>query len=266
MKKIYNSFLTTLGLICRVPIPLKYKINFSFFPFFFPLVGIIASFWVLGIYTLSNSIFRLTGITVIIILFLQYLVFNLFHFDGLLDCADAFLFNTSKERRLSILTDKRTGSFAIFSGGIYLLLKFYLINESISILNSSNLGLLWVVVLFFYPLSGRIAGAIMPALIPPAEDPGLAELLKGYSKVLVISGITLSLLVFLGSIFLLTDNLLSIATIFIPFSGAFAGGIAVSLLSYKLVGGYTGDSIGLTIETGELFYLIITAELLRRLF
>ncbi|MCF6336019.1 MAG: adenosylcobinamide-GDP ribazoletransferase, partial [Spirochaetales bacterium] len=206
MRKIYDSFLTSFGLICRIPIPVKYRIDFSLFPLFFPLIGLIVSGMGFGLFFLLNPLFSLSGITAFIIILSQYLVFNLFHFDGLLDCADAFLFNTSKEKRLSILTDKRTGSFAIFAGAIYIMFKFYLLEESINILNNNGTLWLWTTVLFFYPLSGRIAGALMPAIIPPADEPGLAELLKGYSKLLVSSGIILSFAVPLFLIFLLTTN------------------------------------------------------------
>ena len=264
MKKIYNSFLTTFGLICRLPVPLKYNYDFSLFPFFFPIVGLFVSALGLGLFFLFNPLFLLSGITSFLILLFQYFIFNLFHFDGLLDCADAFLFNTSKERRLTILTDKRTGSFAIFSGVFYMLIKFYLLSESISIINSSNYDSLWIIILLFYPLSGRIAGSLMPSLIPPAEDPGLAELLKDYSLTALIVGIMLSFLIPLLLIINLS-NTYDILISVLPFTGAIAAGILISFISKKLVGGYTGDSIGLTIEIGELFHLLIAAELLRRI-
>jgi adenosylcobinamide-GDP ribazoletransferase len=236
------------------------------FGFFFPIIGLIVSALVLGVFLFFNPIFTQLGITIFLVLIIQYGAFNLFHFDGLLDCADAFLYNTSKERRLSILTDKRTGAFAIFAGVVYLLFKIYLLFTSISILSLHGSNWIWILILFSYPLTGRIAGAIMPAIITPAEDPGLAELLKEYSPLPVITGILLSLSV--PVIIILFSAPMSVKTIiyFMPFSGSIIAGVVVSILSKQMLGGYTGDSIGLTIETGEIIHLVILTEILGRLF
>lgn len=265
MKKMYNSFLTTLGLICRIPVSLKYNADFSMFGFFFPMIGLIVSALVLGLFLLLNPILTHPGITVFVILIIQYTAFNLFHFDGLLDCADAFLYNTTRERRLIILTDKRTGAFAIFTGTLYIFLKIYLLKESITTLNSTESGLIWILILFAYPLTGRIAGSLMPAIIPPAEDPGLAELLKDYSLLLVTAGIVISLSVPIALIVFYISTPIKSLLFVTPFTGAILAGLGVSFISKKLVGGYTGDSIGLTIETGEILHLIIVTEILGRL-
>jgi adenosylcobinamide-GDP ribazoletransferase len=265
LKKIYNSFLTCFGLISRIPIKIKYNTDFSMFGLFFPFIGLIVSFLVLGLYLLLNPLISQSGIIVFIILIFQYFSFNLFHFDGLLDCADAFLYNTTKDKRLIILTDKRTGSFAIFSGAVYLFIKIYLLNESITILSFNGSNWIWLFTLFSYPLSGRIAGALMPVIIPPAEDPGLAELLKDYPIIFVTIGILLTISVPI-TVFLLFEALSKILILLIPFSGAVIAGVSVSLVSKKLLGGYTGDSIGLAIETGELIHLIILFEIIGRFF
>lgn len=266
MKKLYNSFLTTFGLICRIPVRVKYNTDFSMFGFFFPIIGLIVSALVFGLFTVLNAVLSHSGISVFLILFIQYISFNLFHFDGLLDCADAFLYNTTKEKRLVILTDKRTGAFAIFAGTIYLFLKVYLLNESVSILNSNESNWIWIIILFSYPLTGRVAGALMPAFIPPAEDPGLAELLSNYSTLMVTAGIVLSLSVPAAIVFSSMTISSSVLLTILPFSGALIAGLVVSWLSKRLVGGYTGDSIGLTIEIGEIIHLIIITEILGRLF
>ena len=266
MKKLCDSFLTTFGLICRIPVRVKYNADFSMFGFFFPIIGLIVSALVLGLFTILNPVLSHSGISVFLILFIQYISLNLFHFDGLLDCADAFLYNTTKERRLAILTDKRTGAFAIFAGAAYLFLKIYLLNESIEILNANESNWIWILILFSYPLTGRIAGSLMPALIPPAEDPGLAELLTDYSPLLVTAGIVLALSVPVAIVLFSMAMSIRVLLFLIPFAGAIAGGVLVSGISKKLVGGYTGDSIGLTIEIGEIIHLIIITEILGRLF
>ncbi len=236
------------------------------FGFFFPVIGLVVTALVLGLFSLLNPLLSQSGITVFLILIIQYGSFNLFHFDGLLDCADAFLYNTTKERRLAILTDKRTGAFAIFSGAVYLLFKIYLLFTSVSIVNSSGLNWIWILILFSYPLTGRIAGSIMPAIIAPAEDPGLAEVLIDYSFLLVLIGILLSLSVPISIVLLTTPISVQTVLYLAPFAGTFIAGITVSILSKKMVGGYTGDSIGLTIEAGEIIHLIIITEILGRLF
>ncbi len=266
LKKFYDSFLTSFGLLCRIPVKFHYNADFSMFGFFFPVIGLVVSALILGVFLLLNPLLSQPGITVFFILIIQYGTFNLFHFDGLLDCADAFLYNTTKEKRLVILTDKRTGAFAIFAGALYIFFKFYLLSESIVILNSNEINWIWVLILFSYPLTGRIAGSLMPAIIPPADDPGLAELLKDYSPLLVTAGIVISLSLPTALVLFTIPLSINVLLFMAPFAGAVAAGIAVSLISKKLVGGYTGDSIGLTIETGEILHLIILTEILGRLF
>ncbi len=244
----------------------KFNADFSMFGFFFPIIGLLVSGLVLGLFYLLNPLLSQPGITVFLILIFQYGAFNLFHFDGLLDCADAFLYNTTKERRLVILTDKRTGAFAIFAGSLYIFLKFYLLVQSISILNSTGSNWLWIIILFSYPLTGRIAGSLMPAIIPPSEDPGLAEILKDYSPILLILGILLSVLVPFTLIFISTQISIKLLIFLIPFTGSIIAGLSISGISKKLVGGYTGDSIGLTIEIGEILHLLLITEILGRLF
>ena len=266
MNKIYNSFLTSFGLICRIPIKMEYKTDFSLFGLFFPLIGIIVSALVLVSFYILNLLFSQLIITAVLIIFIQYSAFNLFHFDGLLDCADAFFFNTGKKRRLEILIDKRTGSFAVFAGTLYLILKVFLVSSAVNSLGSNESNWGWIVLLFIYPLSGRISGSLMPALISPADDPGLAKLLLGYSKIAVTIGIMLSYSIPFGIVYLLTTGNVSVLLAISPLIAAIISGLLISGLSKKMLGGYTGDSIGLSIEIGELVHLIVLVEIMGRLF
>lgn len=265
-KKTVSSFLTTMGLLTRIPLPFRYTPDFTLFPFFFPGAGILFTVLMVLIHTGAAAVINTPAVLAALVLLIQYLLFNLFHFDGLLDSADALLYRTDKETRLKILKDKSSGSFAVFTGTLYIITKFTLLKEMIP----SAHGLQESALLFLYIFAGRSAGALVPALSGPARDSGLGFLLKNYSRIKLAAGLLLSL-GFIIVFFFFTSaavftavaggglNILQVSGA--ALSTALLTGVFSAAAFNKGAGGYTGDAIGLAVELGELAYLSVLAVL-----
>lgn len=266
-----NRFLTTFSLVSRIPLKARFKFDPSRLDFFLPVVGVfpalIASLLYaagvfFGVDGLANGAFEYQGgriITVLLILAVQYFCFNLFHIDGLLDTADAFLGSFDKEKRLAILKDSRIGVYGFFAGVFSLALKIALFWALFPALAKTP-------ALFAWPVFGRFSAALIPCLAPPARPEGLGALAKDTNPFRCLAGLFAALVVWLlvCAAFTMFHNGLDLEIIFTLIFCAvkiFAAQAALSFfialfyarLYKKSLGGYTGDALGAAVETAELF-------------
>ena len=258
-----NKFLSTFTLISRIPAGRDLQPDFTWVGFYLPIVGLIASALCLGIYALLIPWLQEPFFILFVIIAVQYLLFNLFHFDGLLDTADALAVHAEKERRLTILKDVAVGAFGLFFGVLYLALKLYVFYRVMVFLHIFSLptgGAAAVALLFFsYPLSGRIAAALVPLSLSPAKKDGLGALLTGYTPAKVAAGTVLSIGVVVLPLVLFIHELEGTpGPLFaLVFCGGIAAFIGTTLLYNKKIGGYTGDTLGFAVEIGELLHMVI---------
>ncbi len=266
-RRFKNSILTVMGLLSRMPVPVSYTPDFSLFPLFMPLIGILfALFLALPSVFLIKLLHNSAASAGLILLF-QYMAFNIFHFDGLLDSADALLYRTTMENRLRILKDKSAGSFALFAGVLYILVKFNLVKQGIVILGqTAPAGRYWLflyALLFLFLPAGRIAGGMVPVLISPARCEGLGFQLKGFNRKLFTIGSIVTITVSWFILFILYGKMLPVNYTLIllaAFTGALLAGAVTALIYKKGVGGFTGDAVGMAVELGELVYLLVIIE------
>jgi Cobalamin-5-phosphate synthase len=118
MKKAswFARFLTIFSLLSRIPIKRSFEIDFSQADFWIPAVSPIVSLAAIGGFAAGMALTRHLGLAITASIALQYFLFNLFHFDGLIDSADALLPAATRERRLEILKDPRIGSYGFSAG------------------------------------------------------------------------------------------------------------------------------------------------------
>ncbi|MEM8863215.1 MAG: adenosylcobinamide-GDP ribazoletransferase, partial [Chloroflexota bacterium] len=169
------------------------------------------------------------------------------HLDGLADCCDGLLGAASKEKRLDILKDPRTGSFAVIGLILALGLKgiaIYVILEG----GTSSWG--WLPFLLAPALARFL---ILPTAIQPQARPGgmgsdFATSIT--SNIIVLAAILPLLLLLLG--FLVGEPTKTIAAL------VFAGlGTAWWIyLARTRIGGVTGDVYGSVVETSEILILL----------
>jgi len=168
-------------------------------------------------------------------IFAQYILFNYFHFDGLLDFSDAFLSHKkSREDILKIMDDTKIGSFAVLVGVIYLLAKIelykYLLPQNPQII-------------IFSFSSGRLGILASSFLFPkPAKSEGLGYIFLSAGR----------------KSFLIPFILLFVAnTYFFPYETIFSvfSAVIIGFFSLKRINGLTGDVLGAICEISEMVFL-----------
>jgi adenosylcobinamide-GDP ribazoletransferase len=261
--KIVNQLRTAFSLVSRFRLSRReFRPDYSGVGFFLPFVGVAVGVLLFGLYYGGSRILPDPFITVLIVIGFQYFLFNLFHFDGLLDTADALSCYAGREKRLAILKDVHVGAFALFAGAVYIAAKLYLITKSavyFHIFDLPPLSKIAVIYLFFsYPASGRGAAALVPVFLRPARKEGLGALLAEYPAAPAFLGVFVShcvtgLLIVLAFVFSAGIPLVLLISL--------AGCLLALLITYGLysrkVGGFTGDTLGFAVELGELLHILI---------
>jgi adenosylcobinamide-GDP ribazoletransferase len=164
-----------------------------------------------------------------------FFLFDLFHFDGLLDTFDGFFNQAGREKCLEIMSKGDTGPFAIFFSFFYCL-SFYLAFRS-----SAAISLL------FMSVCGRFAMNILLATTNPAKPGGLGALMSPYDQRATIFGAVLAAPLAIAS----------------PVRWAVSMGVAVvvgllmSVSARHKIGGYTGDVLGATCLLSQLCVLTV---------
>jgi len=155
------------------------------------------------------------------------------HLDGLADCADAFYGRRDRKDVLRILKDPRVGTMGAAAVAISLLLR-----------TSAYLSIPPTVLLVALPAAAVLArSAVLPAL-------HLLPYVRGESGIIRAPEAGAGGRTALGSAAVL------IATAFFPIPGA-AALLALAILwrlSWKKIGGCTGDVLGATIEISEVIF------------
>ena len=258
-----DRFLSTLSVVSRIPIKLRFKFDSSRMDFYLPITGIFPALLGLLLFAISSLLLDFPDVLVaIFILIVQYLGFNLFHLDGLMDTADAFLGSADKEKRLLILKDSRVGVYGFFAGVSVLGLKAALLCSLFPLARN------FPALVFAYPLWGRLSAALIPCMVKPLNPGSLGALVKDSRPYRCIFGMALAL-------FLWTLPVQGLWMV-LQFSGIPAITVINEILSITIItalclcvistlvafyyarlyrnflGGYTGDALGAAIETAEV--------------
>lgn len=259
MNKLLHGFLSALSLVSRIPLRLKAKPDYKSFSLWMPLTGLLAALAAgFGLW-LGRLLFGPGLLCALSALFWQYMLFNLFHFDGLLDSADAAgLAAGDAEKRRKVLKDPHMGSFALFFGFVYLAARLFALERLVS----GHQALLWGAV-FLAPVTGRYAAVLVGIFAKPYAETGLAAMLGQQSAIKATVGYSAAAVlpaVFYGIQYgaigagaaILSGGLLALMT------SAF-----VALWYSKNLGGYSGDAMGAAVELAELLVLLLSSAFLR---
>ena len=229
-----RSFILMLGFFTRIPMPQieyteeRYVRGIPLLPFVGAVTGgILACIWQLSRWLPMPA--------VSLLLFLAYLLITGgIHLDGLGDSCDALFSGRDRERMLEIMKDSRSGSFGvlglIFASAAYLIL-----------LNYAS----WQAVLLF-PVIGKCTPVLASTLSPYIRAKGMAET---FCKHATGGVLVFDLAVCLAAAFLLNVPL-GIAAILSLFVCAL-----VTLRVRHILGGITGDILGLVCELTQLAFL-----------
>ncbi len=218
----------------KIPVDFNEK-NIRYSIFFMPLVGGLIGFFVVFLYYFLSPYNRLIGS--FLALLITIILTGGLHIDGLSDSFDGFMSNRDRERTLEIMKDSRIGAFGVLSIVLLLLFKFILIYSL------ENLPLFLLLSL----VNSRLATAYIISSKKSARESGLGKLFydsKPRNLVLLFSLIYIIIMAITDLSYLL------------PLLGTFLLGEYISRLSYKKIGGLTGDVYGAIIELGDVISLL----------
>ena len=209
----------------------------------FPLVGLLIGLSVFAVFKSSSLLFSDLFSSVVAVVWWIFITGGL-HLDGLADTADGVWGGTTKERRLEIMKDSRTGVFGVVTLISFILMKTVAINE---------LGTLDSIHQFSFlvtaPVYGRWISVLTIYFFQTAREDGLGSFFReniGIREVIIAFSITLIVsVVFSG----LTGLLILIAVTVLSSLGA--------LFFSSRLGGLTGDIYGALCESVELITLLL---------
>lgn len=231
-----KAFVLMLGFFTRIPVPqieyteARYVKGIPLLPF----VGAVSGGLLLCVWQLSRW---LPMPVVSLAMFLAYLLITGgLHLDGLGDSCDALFSGRDPERMLEIMKDSRSGSFGVlglvFASAAYLILLSYAP---------------WQAVLLF-PVLGKCTPVLASNVSPYIRAKGMAEVFCRNA----------------GGGVLVFDAALCLAAAFalgVPFGiaalASLLGCVLLVLRVRHILGGVTGDILGLACELTQLFFLFL---------
>ncbi|UTC63949.1 adenosylcobinamide-GDP ribazoletransferase [Treponema sp. OMZ 788] len=249
-----KGFILALQFFTRIPININVDFNEKNIKrafYFFPLIGgIIASLVLIPIYFLPQKYLEISGFfSLLLYLFLTGSI----HLDGVGDTVDGFFSARKKEKILEIMQDPRIGTYGTIGLNVFLLLRY--INYS-TIMPDAGLLILAGII-------SRLSGLAVVVFSKPAKDTGLGVLFhKAASKagfffwLIIVCLLSLFAPEIAGfskiqGAFILTERIKYLVFPAIALILTFI----VIRISYKKIGGTTGDVNGFIVELTELALL-----------
>ncbi len=242
-----KSFFAALGFLTLFPVPRRWcdpEEHLRSAVLFFPLVGFLIGGLAAAFAAAAFYILPAFPAAVCIVIAL-IAVSGGMHMDGLADSADGFLSARKRDRMLEIMRDSRIGVMGVIAVISVFCLK-------ISLLSSIPQARA-VMIVFLMPLAGRTALVVQMALnsYARAEQGGIATVFSAKG----IRGAALY-----GALLLLASG-----WIILKWQGLLAGVAALlltiifSAYSRRMIGGYTGDTLGAGCELAEIIPALIPA-------
>ncbi|HPF18591.1 MAG: adenosylcobinamide-GDP ribazoletransferase [Bacillota bacterium] len=231
-----RSFLLMLAFFTRLPVPhIPYTDEryIRGIPLL-PLVGAVT-----GAFLYCASLIRpylplpLSGV----LLFLLYLLLTGgLHLDGLADSCDALYSGRDRETMLEIMKDSRSGSFGVL--GLITAAAFYL-----ALLPDASPA-----ALFFFPVIGKCTPSMAVNLSPYIRPGGMARLFSEHCS--------RTCAVLHAGLVLLAAGLAD-ATLLLPAVLSLLFAVALVRRIRRILGGITGDILGLLCETTQIVFLVL---------
>lgn len=212
----------------------------------FPLVGLVIGV----IWYLFTEIIYMIGfplyLSVVFVMLVPFLLSGFIHIDGFMDTSDAVFSSVSREKRLEILKDSRSGTFAVVS--VIILFLILLPSVYYAYINKD-----YFIMLVFIPVISRGLCSIAIYTLKSVSENGMAASLKkgsGLCQILIV--ISTLLLAIITSF-----ALCKITALAVLFAEILFFALAV-LFGYKRLQGICGDLCGFALsisETAAVFIL-----------
>ncbi len=241
MVNLLEEIALAFSFLSRLPIQLgnikDWEVKVKKMPAYFPIVGYAPGFMYYVGSLLQSKYPNLSVLISLSFVSLGFYFFDLFHFDGLLDMFDGFLNQSSKERRLEIMSKGNVGPFAVFYGTLYVIVFWELFKRSNPI------------VFLFGSVFGRYTMDVVMLFSKPAKPTGLGALFFPFNKILVFYAMITTLPLVLLGVKLYTLSLII----------SWIVGIIIALISKKKIDGVTGDVLGGSCLIGQMITILSLA-------
>jgi len=237
-----NGLWAALSLLTVLPCRVKRMPSVDVVVEYFPLVGALYGGVVVGWVVIARALGISSSLVVWGMMALPLLMNGFFHFDGWCDTWDGFLPLASQEKRLEIMKDSRVGVFGLGMGALLLLFRW-----SVYPLVMQKLwGVWWAWVLSRASLVGMAYGAVYP------RQEGTGGWIVGRVGRRAWWGVVLQVIVVGGGLSWYLQSLRPMIAVGI------ATGVLVGMrrLSYRRIGGVTGDVLGATAEMVEVLSVL----------
>lgn len=207
--------------------------------YFFPVVGSLIGLLVGCLASVLSSILPQTVVAAICVVLL-IIVSGGLHMDGLADCFDGLFSSRDRARMLEIMRDSHIGVMGVIAVVSVFALKW----SALSGLHISQL----FAVLFLIPLSGRVAMLFVMAFFNYIRgDQGLGSPFLEKDRKNAKKAALLGVILYLFCLFFFPFKIVALSFIVTLFTVAIFG-----YYCRKMIGGYTGDTLGAVCEVTEM--------------
>ncbi len=242
-----KAYFLALSLLTRLPTPQLsniQEIDMGRSALFYPLIGLFIGFVLyLPLFFFSQASLILSAALIVT---LWAMVTGGLHLDGLADSADGWLGGsydkTGKEKTLNIMKDPLVGSAGVIALVCVLLLKFAVLSALFQqtfhdVLRNSA-------IIIIAPMIGRAMILLLMLSSKNANPHSMANQIVDNLPKITASWITVICLL-IGAYFSLSGILLALITFWL-----------LRRLMHQRLGGFTGDTLGATVEITEVAYLV----------
>ncbi|TFE04169.1 adenosylcobinamide-GDP ribazoletransferase [Jeotgalibacillus salarius] len=213
-----------------------------------PMVGAIIGSGSIGLIITAETFSASPLITAFLVWLTFIVLTGGLHLDGWTDVSDAYFSYKDSEKRHEILKDPRVGAFGVLSLIVLLASKFILL---LDLAMQGAAGWIWLI---WVPVLSRLMIAVLLVKAPLARQDGMAHYLKSYlTRHVLLKAGTVSLVAVIP--LLLSPELWPLLVILLAGTTIFT---IISVIFFKKAfGGISGDSLGASVEGGELWSLIL---------
>lgn len=212
----------------------------------YPLIGLVFGSFLSLVIAIGQQWTSMSSISIALFVLTISVIFSGgLHLDGWMDASDAFFSYRDKDKRLEIMDDPRTGSFAVLSLIFLLAWRFLFMFETIS---QATVGYSLLLILLI-PFFARLAMVLVFYFTNLAKGSGLAAFFKkalAARDVVFHAGSLVGLLIGIAAI----DASLLIRVVILFGATLFFALICKSFIERQF-GGITGDTLGATVEGTE---------------
>jgi adenosylcobinamide-GDP ribazoletransferase len=208
----------------------------------FPVVGVIVGLIGALVYLLAHRLGLPAWPAATLSVVATLLVTGALHEDGLADTADGFGGGNSRQNKLDIMRDSRTGAYGVCALVLALLLRI----GTLASFTDAH-GVLWALIASHS--AARAAMTMLMWLLPPARSDGLSFAAGGPPGQGVAAAAAIAVIALLFCLH--------------PVRGAMAALVLIAVvalmawLAMRQIDGQTGDVLGATEQVGEIAVLLV---------